>query len=686
MTRRIAKAQQAKAIEPFVARRNPFHDPLVSEHYEDPERYLRNFSWTVVRGDIRQVFEPRNIVLLGPQGTGKTMILNLIRHRVISEALGTDWARHELGAVPRFLGISINLARVAFSRFGSRPIVAPSWSGTSEGEGATVAAAGDFMMHYLFDDFLSALAQMQKERSGRLRDWLDISDEALEDRSLARDIADWECWSGWYRGCRTLPELQVKAKERLRTWHSFLNYNLQEVPDAIWHSKASVEEPLHQMGNLLGRLSAGDAACPLYVLLDQYEELPNLSATLGSSLQRLVNRLLKARDPVVFTKLGARTYDWGRELRVWGSDSRLEFERDYATIDLRSVLGRTEGNQWLFPSMAEDVARRRIANEAGTGTTDVDVKEMFGEWRAESEAALYVRATEQAVPIEKVLGRKIPEDVRSQLVQILGEGSSLLDARLAAAWVQQRLQRGEAPTRVVAHARRERPWRNQWWRKERIEIALLQIASLTNQRRYHFGWDTVLHLSGSNIGAFLYLAREIWDVAARFTTDMPPGRFDYKVQTDGILNASQKWRVRDRVDVTGGGALRYDVMNRLGPGIHDSLVEDLAISNPGHSGFSLQENDLVDGPQRERLKRFLEEAVNWAYLEERRHTPKSREGRTRLKWFIHGVLAPVYELPIKRVKEPYYARVEEVQAWVFDPKARVRLAAHSRGKKPAKKK
>jgi predicted ATPase len=71
--------------EPGVRERNRFRDPLVSELIEEPHRYRQMFSQQILAGETLSVFQPTNVVLVGPQGSGKSMILNLVRYSVLSE-------------------------------------------------------------------------------------------------------------------------------------------------------------------------------------------------------------------------------------------------------------------------------------------------------------------------------------------------------------------------------------------------------------------------------------------------------------------------------------------------------------------------------------------------------------------------------------------------------------------------
>jgi len=217
----------------------------------------------------------------------------------------------------------------------------------------------------------------------------------------------------------------------------------------------------------------------------------------------------------------------------------------------------------------------------------------------------------------------------------------------------------------------QRPWSHPWWRKERVETALLQLSSLANQRRRYFGWQTIVGLAGGNISLLLLVCGDIWDAAARSGMNPIEQRpMSEQIQTEGILDASRKWRERDRNEAR-GGAQRYDFLGRLGPAIKRRIVNDMAISNPGHFGFSLRETDLAADEKAEQLKTFLNNGVNWAVFEERAHTSKNSEDPTRRKWYLHPLFSPAFGIPYNRVKEPLYLEVRDVYGWVF---ARGRIA------------
>ncbi len=640
--------------------RNPFHDPLVTELIEDPRRYTEMFSEEILVGEALAAFRPTNVVVVGPQGAGKSMLLNLLRYNVLSEWISKRGKPPEpIKKMAPFFGISVNLVRAGFHAFGRRSVSAALAQGQKD-QSVDAACAADFINHYLFREFIRALHFLGDNRGKRLKAWLTI--DRLDGNRMAAQMSSWDCWYGYYSGCVTLQDLLDKCEQRLSVWRSFLNANIDTIPEGIWQSKATLGDPLHAIGNLLSSGTLASRRIPLFVIIDQYEVLPELNPSFGTTLQRIVNTLIKARDPVVFYKIGARTYDWGTELRVWGAESRIEIQRDYVLIDLADLLMRNEDKTgWLYPQLAIDVAHKRINVEGHFSCSKDVVPQILGKRTPAQEAAMYFPKGNDRRKAKLVRG--IPESLKLRIEELCRK--SPLEMRLAGAWVLQQLQRGVSESKITREVA-ERPWSaKKSWRKERIDIALLQIASVANQRRYYFSWETALYLSGANISVFLLIFAEIWDMASK--ADIHPLKnypLDPQLQTDGIFVASDKWRNRDRNEQL-GGRKRYEALGRLGSSIHDYLIHDFAISNPGHSGFSLRESDLWSGDEGNEVGSFLQRGVSWAMLEERIHTSKQREAATRRKWYLHPVLSPAFAIPFKRAKEPYYTSVNQVYSWFF---------------------
>ncbi|MCJ7576508.1 MAG: hypothetical protein MUO80_07560 [Dehalococcoidia bacterium] len=667
--------------------RNPFRDPLVTELIEEPKLYRKMFSERILVGETLSAFLPVNTVLVGPQGSGKSMILNLIRYRIIAEWVSkTHLQPAPLRHIAPFLGISVNLTRINLQAFGRRPISKVMKRDPLDRD-IDLACAADYLNHYLFSEFVKGLQFVFSNEGERLRDWMHIKADDISMQEIVKTMSSWRSWFGYYVDCSSLDCILAKCDKRLNTWLSFLNSNIEEIPEDIWETKSTIGEPLHAMGNLLNSIKHGGTRLPLFVVIDQYEVLPELNRTYGTSLQRLVNTLIKARDPVVFYKIGARTYDWGQELRIWGAESRIEVQRDYAIINLSDILIRGENSKgWLFPQLALDVAHKRLRITGNYRAGHEDVKDMLGPWSADKESWLYFQRKKQR---RFITAEGPPKPVIDGILEFLGPDASPLEVRLASAWALQKCRKHWSEGQILKQLK-TLPWHRLWWHKERIVPALIQIATMSNSRKLYYGWRTVNYLSGANITAFLLICSEIWDMAAKMGLHPLRTRpLSYEVQTEGIYNASQKWAMRDRNEHT-GGRKRYQVISQLGPAIHDGIVADLAISNPGESGFSLREADLWgDYPPNSKngkVSDFLERCVSWAYLEERPHQSRKREAASRRKWYLHPLLSPVYGIPHIRVKEPLYVTIDQVFDWIFSEARHVFSKKRGRGLVPPRHK
>jgi hypothetical protein len=648
---------------------NPFYNPLVAERLEsNPAYYRRLFSPRVLIGETIEIFQPLNAVLLGPQGCGKTMLLNLMKYNVLSEWL------QEIGKVPDplngiapFFGISVNLVRSNFHAFGRRSISRIA-RGSDHDNSIELSCAADYLNHFLFREYLFGLRCLFQKKHLKLRRWLGIYSKALSRNKIVHSMSNWKCWNGYYSDCQTIGALIKKCDNRLDVWISFINARIDEVPRAIWDTKASLGVPIHEMGLLLSSLGRKTKLLPLYIIIDQYEVLPELNKKYGVELQRIVNTLIKSRDSVVFYKIGARTHDWGRELRIWGADSRIEVQRDYVIANLGDAVMRHEDSDgWIFPEFAKDVVYKRLTIEGEFSDLKLsDVNRMFGGWSLNEESEIYFERKPHRR--YKVL-KKLPDNMIKKIIDICGKEATSLELRLAGAWVLQKIKRKESESNIILDIERK-PWTHDWWSKERKEISVLQIASCANQKRVYYGWWPIVYLSGGNITCLLDICAEIWDMAIKRGKDpinkMP---IDLNDQTDGIYAASEKWLSRDYNEEVGGkGQLRYQVLSRLGPAIHEALVGDFAISNPGHSGFSLREPDLWNSNAGREVRMFLDQGVNFAVFEERRHTSKQSGDVRRRKWYLHPLLSPTFGIPYKRTKEPFYSEVDNVLKWIYGDK------------------
>jgi hypothetical protein len=114
-----------------------------------------------------------------------------------------------------------------------------------------------------------------------------------------------------------------------------------------------------------------------------------------------------------------------------------------------------------------------------------------------------------------------------------------------------------------------------------------------------------------------------------------------------------------------GGSERRRFIDFLGRHFYNMLIEDKAMSYPGHNGFSIPNDELETDPE---ISRFLGDAVDYGDLQDAPHTTKHRDGRQRTKWYLNPILSPYFRLPESHVKEPLYTDIQTVRGWLSDLK------------------
>src|ERR1035441_9427669 len=270
--------------EAHMSLSNPFSLGLTTELLEKPSFYKQAFSERILVGETLAVLQPVNVIVTGPQGSGKSMILNLLRYPILNEFLNEDsqLPPYLEGATP-FLGIAVNLTRIGFSAFGKRSISKAVYGRLDNR--VEIDCAADFLTHFLFFRFLLALSFCYSDPGARLRKWLGLPEECP--RALAPSLAQWGRWAGFFHGCNTLEDLITHCEDRLNAWRSYLAGGREGFPREVIETLTPMEDALHMMGDSLRRLDPSQRIS-LYVTIDQYEELIGLNAHHGTDLQRIV--------------------------------------------------------------------------------------------------------------------------------------------------------------------------------------------------------------------------------------------------------------------------------------------------------------------------------------------------------------------------------------------------------------
>lgn len=643
----------------MAIRINPFHELYVGESV-GPEKFVNLFSDVIVKHAL-SLFQPGHVVLKGLPGSGKSMLLNLLRPsiRLAYEKAGQRFPVPD--DLMKFIGAGINLKRSGISDFGQRPI-----ENKKDSELISPLYFGDFLNYWVVSDIFKSINDLSSEANGVefiKKIGVDNSKERFD--QFAKKLAKLDCWAGYMDNVNDFACLQKKINERIKSYRAYLNYNVTELSENIHSSKSLIGVPISQTVQLLKDCKVIDEDTEVYIRIDQYEELAWLDDTtkgLGSSYQQIIHKLLGMRDTNVSYRIGTRHFAWTGDEKMFGSTARLEKKRNYTEISIDSVLKRTENSRtWVFPEFAEDIFKRRLKLSPYKLPISKNplISKVFGTRLSPSEIAKYYipNAPEKAIVLEDTW----PDHWKNFLKKLAA--SNPLSARLGEAWAR---QKGKG--NIVNEKRIDEPlpWESkQWWKKERIEQALMQIASRNRQQLIWYGKDDLIGLSGGHILVFLSLCQHIWDVWMRdrrneaVNTEMPLPEIDVVIQSAGIRETSNDWF--EFISNEKGGKERKTFVNYLGVLFQRTLSEDKAMSYPGRNGFSIT---LEDFQRDEFIYSFITDACNYGDLYDASHTSKSNDKKPRRKFYLNPILSPYFKIPYAHTKEPLYVDLKTIAYWL----------------------
>jgi len=268
---------------------NPFHELYVGESI-GPDKFVDLFSEVIVKHAL-DLFQPGHVILKGLPGTGKSMLLNLLKPTV---RIAYAKAKKEF-PVPlelrKFIGAGINLNRSGISDFGQRPI-----EEKGDKNKTTPIYFGDFLNYWVVADIFTSIKDLvtnDPTKSIAKEIGIDISEEKLS--LLASKLASDDCWSGGLNGIKTFDDLIKKINFRITQYRSFLNYNIETLPGDIKNTKTTIGIPISKTAELLREYGIIKNDVEVYIRIDQYEELAwldNEQVSLGASYQEMVLKLL----------------------------------------------------------------------------------------------------------------------------------------------------------------------------------------------------------------------------------------------------------------------------------------------------------------------------------------------------------------------------------------------------------
>lgn len=646
---------------------NPFQVLYVTDS-PDPRAFVELFSDIPVI-HAAPLFEPGNVVLRGTQGSGKSMLLNLL-----SPQIRVEYARiAQPFPVPSdhapFIAAGINLTLSGALNIGQRPI------GTSveEEQALFPLLFADFLNYYVVRDLIQSLEIIGSNSEA----FGDLIDTRKFDQCAVKLAGD-SCWFGYLQHVRNFKDFRDSVDSRLAAYRSFHQFNA-DLPPTIQSSKTAIGEPIARAADILKQSGVVRQDTPLFIRIDQVERLHRsdvVRPSLGRSYRQVINKAIGSRDSRVSYRIGTRPYAWDDDLTIYGTNDRLEDLRDFRIVDIDELLRRKESTAtWIFPQFAEDAFERRlrfagcfpIPGPAQSKRPKSALASVFGGSAKPAEAARMYAGTTSA---ERALNldERMPANWHQFLTELFR--TDPLSATLARAWVIQSGGKGRNRARLEEDpSTTARSWEKPTWKNERIRQALLQLAARCSQRLQWSGSDSVLALSSGNISIFLSICYEVWDTFLRSERQKEPLQrknpvadgIDGSLQAIGIQTASLRWY--EKVSERPKGHDRQRFIDVLGATFRNKLLADESMSYPGHNGVSLTKDELK---QDQFVKKFLDEAVDYGDLHDAIHTTKESDRRPRRKWYLAPILSVFFQIPEAHKKEPYYANLSEMRKWLAD--------------------
>lgn len=657
---------------------NPFQELYVADTVSQ-KHFVQLFSRVPMDAltEFHQLFQKGNVILLGSQGCGKTMLLTLFRPEIRKAYADSQEPFPVPPDYSRFLSAGINLTKSGIAHL----------AGVTLGEGREHDLRelpyffGDFFNHKLVLDLLENLEVVATDPAT-------FGTRVLLDKAntFVTELRKQDCWAGALDGCSTYHDLKALLRKRLECYRNWMGRNIGQrgAPELLREGKSIVGEPILRTVRCLKDVGILEDI-PVFIRVDQIEELAHApagpSADLRMAFRQVLNGALSRRDLSVSYRLGSRHYGWDAAgLHVLGGGV-LEEKRDFHRVDFDAAWRRTENVPGNFEHFATDAFVRRIKyflKEDVSSDSDL-LASVFSDSGRKRERAesIFADASETPTSYERALAMSDREEApmwsnewRSFLSALYREAP--LEAVLAAAWGRQTGGgRGKSEHRCQPPPKSPPyPWQRTWWRKERLTLAVLQLSARRGQRLLWWGKKDILDVSGGNILAFLGLCYGIWNQFLKMEQAKGEGEphsnplagesIDRKLQAVGIQEASKVWYDK-LAEHKPGGDIRQRFIGKLGNFLRRALREDKSMSYPGGNGFSLEvavleEKDL---PNREAWS-FIKECVGWGALVAVDHTTKKQSGERRIKFYLHPVLSPVFQIPVAHTKEPLYWELKDL--------------------------
>lgn len=646
---------------------NPFHDLYLTEAISEDD--VVQFFSPIIVDHSSIIFEAGNVVIRGLQGTGKTMLLNLLRPelRIAYKRANVNFPVPE--KLSKFIGSGINLRKCGILEFAQHLEQGMSEKSIQE----LVLLFGDFFNYWIILDLLRSIEIFVNTEFTDIAVDVGVSQNTEKLNSFVKLITKEDCWFKFLDDIDDFENLKLKIHNRISDYRRFLNLNDDELPESITLSKTVIGDPILKVVDALKKSNLIDPKTKIFVRIDQYEQLTTLNiagTTYGQFCQELVHKALAARDGRVSYRIGTRTYGWDERPQIYKTNDVLERKRDFDVHDMDELFRRRENRAtWWFPEFANDIFCRRIKKSEYSRTEKaLEMSTIFGRSLSSNlRAESYLPNQESRSKVIETALSSLPSQVTEEWKSYIRNWSAdnVLTSWLCCAWVRQKIARKRDSLTTAPPTTNVVPWSRQpYWFKERVQQGLIQLASANRQTPMWSGDTDILNLSDGQILLFLFILQHIWDAWLRDQRGTSLDKFQFPighpVQSQGVREASNEWRTKQ---TEGPNAyLRKVFVDRLGQHLYVSLTSDKAMSHPGANGFSVENTELDSNSD---VKQFLLEAVSYGDLVAAPHTSK-KKGERRTKFYLTPILSPYFRIPSVHTKEPQYVSVSQVRNWMQD--------------------
>ena len=662
---------------------NPFQQAYFADDDSFARSLVRLFSDKVLGSTaIKPIFakESGHVVLCGPQGCGKTMVLNLLRPqmKLAYKQEGVDFPVEDDNV---YISSGVNI-----SRKGLTNILDIGYSSIEEEREKLPRYFGDLLNFTVLDDLCHSLSMMAGKTEFFEEEMIDFKSI---DKFVHELCAD-ESLSALSIDSKDFGQFCSYIKNRLSLYKSWMNGNEsnKDVEEYLLKTKTAIGDPFVSAARILKEVGVIKPDASVFIRIDQIEELHRYNTERQSILMPLfrnrIDRLISSRDTTVSYRIGVRTSAWHdqRYRDTPGLETKLENRRDYTKIVMdKDLFVRGEHTRGLFKEFLADAFKKRMEYYYGSKLPDGDkaAKRIFGRSPDPKDrlGSLSYDLSEQqmfkVLKIEKYIdaGLLSGDWIKYLVAEYRKGGEGILDATLASAWGKQSggLKKDGNFDRFKNFPQ-DMPWKTgKWWRKERLSIAVLHAHVNRQQRVPFYGFEDIVTLSGGNITIFLHICHLIWDAHIKSEALTPELERKNLVKSDnisptyqssGILNASNAWY--DKIVEEPGGHDRQFLVTAICETLNREMLKDDSMSYPGGNGFSYALKDVKSSNNSlfKKLVGMLYEMDDYGVLMGKEHSSKQKRTGKRIKFYPHPILCPRFQLPINKTKEPRYWTVDKL--------------------------